>query len=425
MRKVWYNEQKEKIIDKYTNTIINQYPSLINELNDNTILLTYDKFLSEFNYLVTCFTKDWEEIRLRGKFINIQNENDIPISKWYYSLNLEKQTNIIISLFQDTNNYNEDIHNLFDISLTILKHDLEKNELKYIITYDFSLNTNIQIELNLPAGNYIIYPRTTGCFFNELLFNINNSNNNGNKVIYDLESKQFSKIFINTIKDIFKKYDIYLNNYLNYEEFNNFYKCIKNKSLSEKEYNINIVSKYQSYNKSITEKGFINFFKNKYLEENGKKEIKTWLKNLGYTENFFSLKEKSFIITFHSDNPIKVKLCESLCVDLPIKIEKIILKNNGEIIKKKDKVLVIRYKSKNHNFFTYGVINNDNITLRISLSFKENDNIIFNENKSFIDKIVKPGKYEFYVNLFYLNNDINSNDCNFDFDFNLNYFNIQ
>ena len=90
LRKIWYDEKKEKLIDNYTNKIINQFPTLIiNDLNDNTIILTYDKFLSEFISLAVCFVNSWNEIRLRGKFINIQNENEnnnIAISKYYYSI---------------------------------------------------------------------------------------------------------------------------------------------------------------------------------------------------------------------------------------------------------------------------------------------------------------------------------------------------
>ena len=59
LRKIWYDEKKEKLIDNYTNKIINQFPTLIiNDLNDNTIILTYDKFLSEFSSLAVCFVNN-------------------------------------------------------------------------------------------------------------------------------------------------------------------------------------------------------------------------------------------------------------------------------------------------------------------------------------------------------------------------------
>ena len=439
LRKVWYNEKREKNIDNYNNKIIKEFPTLINDLNDNSLMLTYEKFISEFNELVICFVKKWEEIRLRGKFINIKdNTISIPISKWYYSFNLTKQTNLIISIFLDSinnnfinnndddnnTNMNQKQNNLFDISLTLLKHDLEKNEINLIQTYDFTITSTIQIELNLPAGNYIIYPRTSGCFFPNNAFNINNNNKcekNEKSNIYNFETKSFSYRFINIIKEIFKKYDIYLNNCLDYEAFNMFYKNIKNNNdfLTEKQFNIDIISKYQSYNKCITEKGFIDFFKYNYLKQNGEKEIKIWLENLGYNEQLISTIEKSFVITFHSDNEIKIKILEASGTDLASKIEKNILKHKGEIIKNKNNTLknvsVFKYKAKNSNFISYGVLNNDVIPLRIILNFKENENIFFSGNSNYVEKVVQPGKFEFYLNLWYLNLNDNKNEPVFDF----------
>jgi hypothetical protein len=51
------------------------------------------------------------------------------MSKWYYSMNLSKPTNVIISLLQDINIC--DTNNLTDISLSFLKHDLQKIGMKY------------------------------------------------------------------------------------------------------------------------------------------------------------------------------------------------------------------------------------------------------------------------------------------------------
>ena len=136
----------------------------------------------------------------------------------------------------------------------------------------------------------------------------------------------------------------------------------------------------------------------------------------------FSLKERSFIINFHSDNEITVKACDALNTDLPIKIEKLLLKYNGEIIKKKKNVSVVRYQSKTSNFFSFGVLNEDNLPLRIILSFKESENLIFSGNRSHIEKIVQPRKYEFFLHLFYLNND---NNNEYDFDFNLEFYSVE
>ena len=226
LRKVWYDERKENNIENYLNNLVNEYPSMGNEINDSVLALTFTDFLKEFSSFAVCLTKNWEEVHLRGKFIklddNITNEENWQVmSKWYYTINLEKQTNLIISLFQDEDKFKENDarKNLLDISISVLKLEVNnitnKNEISHIQTYDLSMTPNLQLELNLPVGQYIILPRTSGCLFGRNVLN----NNCRTEEIYNLETKNFLQIFINTVKDIFKKFDILLNKCLNYIEF--------------------------------------------------------------------------------------------------------------------------------------------------------------------------------------------------------------
>ena len=62
LRKVWYDEKKETNIENYLNNLYNDYPSIMNEVNDSTIVLTFKEFLKEFSSLAVCFTKNWEEV---------------------------------------------------------------------------------------------------------------------------------------------------------------------------------------------------------------------------------------------------------------------------------------------------------------------------------------------------------------------------
>ena len=430
LRKVWYDEKKEANIENYLNNLINDYPSMINEINDSTLLLTFKEFLKEFCSLAVCFTKNWEEIHLRGKFIKIgDNNNNIldnnqVMSKWYYSISLEKQANIIISLFQDEDKFkeNESRKQLMDISVSILKLDLNKNEINHIQTYDFSLTSNLQLELNLPAGQYIIVPRTSGCLFGRtILNNINNNNENNNTKLYNIETKTFSNLFINTIKDIFKKFDILLNKYLSYKEFKQFLECVKtdNNTFNENDFK-EIINKYQSYNNCITENGFIEYWKDSYLCEGGDEEIKKWFKFLGYDEDLYPLKSRCFMLTFHSDIPINVSARDAISTDLNKKINKLIIKSFGEKIKNKKDISVFQYQSKISNIYSYGCLNEGNETYKVILNFKNENNIYsFGNNK--IEKIIQPNKYEFFTHLFPIS--IN-NDLNNDLDFNIDYYPI-
>ena len=429
LRKVWYDEKKEANIENYLNNLINEYPSIISEINDSTLLLTFKDFLKEFSSLAVCFTKNWEEVHLRGKYIKIGDniDNNQVMSKWYYSILLEKQTNLIISLFQDEDKFkeNDSRKQLIDISVSILKLDINKNEISHIQTYDFSLTSNLQIELNLPAGQYIIVPRTSGCLFGRnILNNISNNNidmniNNNKTILYNIETKTFSSVFTNTIKDIFKKFDILLNKYLSFKEFKQFLECVKTDAdnFNQNQFK-EITNKFQSYNNCLTEDGFIEFWKDSYLCEGGEEEVKHWFKFLGYDDDLYPLRSRCFMMTFHSDIPINVSARDAISTDLNKKIDKLVIKTFGEKIKNKKDISVFQYQSKISNICSYGCLNEGNEPFKVVLNFKS-DNNIYSYGKKTIEKVVQPNKYEFFTHLFPITT---NNESNNELDFNIDYF---
>ena len=434
LRRVWFDEKRENNIDNYINNLINEYPAMMNEFNDNVLVLTFKDFLKEFSSLAVCLTKNWEEVHVRGKFVKISDEitnseeNSQVMSKWYYSINLEKQTNLIISLFQDEDKFKENDarKNLLDISISVLKLELNnntnKNEIIHIQTYDFSMSPNLQLELNLPAGQYLIVPRTSGCLFGRTILNNikteNKKNENTNTEIYNIENKAFSSIFINTVKDIFKKFDILLNKSLGFREFRQFLECVKTdlSNFDENEFK-NICELFQSYNGCITENGFVEYWKKK-AEENIE-EIKNWLKALGYDDDLYPLKSRCFMLTFHSDIPISVSARDALSTDLNKKIDKLVIKSMGEKIKNKKDISVFQYQSKISNIYSYGCLNEGNEPLRVIINFKSENNI-FSAGKNKIEKIVQPNKYEFFTHIFPLPN----NEMNNELEFNIEYFSL-
>jgi hypothetical protein len=285
-----------------------------------------------------------------------------------------------------------------DISLTILKQDIQKNEISHLQTLDFSITSNIQTELNLPPGQYIILPRTSGCFFGRPF----DKPKVQNTPLFNYEDKVFSNVFIITIKDIFKKFDLLLNRKLGYIEFKGFYEAINKDSISEKEFEEKILNEYQSYEGGLTEKGFIDFFETNFKSEDGEQKIRNWLNLLGYDNELYPLKSRNFMITFHSDTPINVNVRDALNTDLNIKVDKIILKSLGEEIKKKKEISVIQYQSKFSNIISIGCVNNGNINFKVSLTFNDNGGLIFGGKKNKVEKIVLSGSYEFFLHFYLL-----------------------
>ena len=120
-----------------------------------------------------------------------------------------------------------------------------------------------------------------------------------------------------------------LNRELKYSEFRGFWECITNNPISKEEFDESILGKYTSSSEGITEKGFINFFVEN-LHNYGEKQIWGWLENLGYDQGLYPLRSRCFMLTFHSDNSLAVAVRDALNTDLNNKVNKLILKSQGE-----------------------------------------------------------------------------------------------
>lgn len=61
-----------------------------NFTNNDNFWMKFEDFQQYFKSINVCRTKNWEEVRLKGKFLRIQDKNnptqEIVLSKWYYTV---------------------------------------------------------------------------------------------------------------------------------------------------------------------------------------------------------------------------------------------------------------------------------------------------------------------------------------------------
>jgi len=134
-----------------------------------------------------CRVKNWEEVRIKGKFIRVQDIDDpnieVVLSKWYYSIDLHEPTHLFVGVHQEDERIAGVLSRrpYLDIGIAILKRTAEGVALCDL--KDFVTDRQCELELNLEPGSYIILPRTTGCLLKRPLeavkenFPLINSNN--------------------------------------------------------------------------------------------------------------------------------------------------------------------------------------------------------------------------------------------------------
>lgn len=89
--------------------------------DDGAFWMDWKDFLSHFRCVNICKVRNWDEVRIKGKFIRVQDLDDpnieIVLSKWYYSvrllsppladsmipsqIELQEKTKIIVSIHQE------------------------------------------------------------------------------------------------------------------------------------------------------------------------------------------------------------------------------------------------------------------------------------------------------------------------------------
>jgi len=130
--------------------------------------MDYNDVMQRFDSLVVCKAVEMDEIRIKGKFLRIQDIEDsaieIVMSKWYYTMSIERETNVIIGVHQDDerNIGNKQLRPYLDIGIAVLMKT-RAGDLEIVDIRDFVRSRECEIELKLEPGEYIILPRTTGC----------------------------------------------------------------------------------------------------------------------------------------------------------------------------------------------------------------------------------------------------------------------
>lgn len=70
--------------------------------NDGTFWMCFDDFIKNFRSLNVCRVRNWQENRIRGKFLRIKDLNDQTqeqvISKFYYALTVTEKSRMFIGL---------------------------------------------------------------------------------------------------------------------------------------------------------------------------------------------------------------------------------------------------------------------------------------------------------------------------------------
>ena len=382
---LWTNEIRREIIG-------NQH-----EDQETSVWLSFEEFQNNFEYLNVCKIQNWQELRIKGKYVRIQdidNPNvEIVMSKWYYAVEVQESTELIITLHQE----DERISGVYsrrpnlDIGIAILKRNESSVEL--LDLQDFVIERQCSLEIVLDPGSYIILPRSTGC----TLRRPSDAKPESIKLIDS--HNHLTPLMKSTVQDIFRKLDMLLNRELTYNEFKGFYECL-NRHLSEEEFKTEILPKYCSSLRGITERGLEDFFVDSILES-GEEIVWEWLENLGYDKDLYSIRSRCFMLTMHSDNEVTVNVKDAIQTDLDNKTNALIIERYGQESEVKRGVkalytfseyiyiyIYIYYIHRQVHVYSYGILNEHTKPIEAVIDCSASESMLFSTKTPIVKKVI-------------------------------------
>ena len=363
---------------------------------EKTFWISYEHALENFEKLHVCHLRNWEELRLKGKFVQTVHSDNPDIhhlcSRWYYQMKIVKKTKVILGLHQ------EDERNLgvketrpyLDIGIAILKYENEQYNLYKLI--DTQYEREILKEQWFEPGEYMIVPLSVGlCLKFE----------NKHKKIFNEYDVQ-DKIILSVIRDIFQKFDIICDRYLNFNEVKAFYKFFDQDLTKEKYQTLrdkySVEKAVDEVSEGISQKGFVVLFSDLLKTKNHKEQL-DFFEKLGYDKDLFSHTMRLFTLTLHTNNNVKVVSKDALEENMDFITYKLIIKNKGKIIteENEEKVKLYCYHNKKIDSYSYGIFNPTDKVIRTNLNFENSKNIICSYDNPEVSKIIDKNSFQFIL----------------------------
>ena len=129
--------------------------------------MSFRDFISNFKLLNVCKVGDYPEIRVKGEFIKDADQtvysNQVR-SRFQYEIEIEQKKTINFSIHQDDVRIQYTILRkpYVAIGMVILRKD-PSGKLELIYMKEFQSERQIELEIELDVGEYVVLPRTSGC----------------------------------------------------------------------------------------------------------------------------------------------------------------------------------------------------------------------------------------------------------------------
>lgn len=224
-----------------------------NFTEERLYLIMLREAVNIFSTAIICKTREYEEFRYRGKFVSITNTmNKTPtnfiISKWYYEVELSYGADLDLVLSQEgySEGFAAQYRRYLPCGVAVFSSDWTM-----IYSSDFKCSRDHQFSYFLPTGTFYIVPL---CGLPKFVEEEDTRDLNLYPYV-DPETGIADEKFLDTLGEIFKRYDLMNEKYLRFVQIKHIFEAL-NIDTTETDYNDTVLKKYDRTKLGITMDGF-------------------------------------------------------------------------------------------------------------------------------------------------------------------------
>jgi calpain-15 len=342
--------------------------------NDGTFWISYEDFTKQFSGINICRVDCYQEARIKGTFerTEIAGESWV-VSKSYFVVQSKRNTSITVGLHQeDARNYGVDERRPYlDLGLVVL--DMTDGGFKLCKAKEAVSERQVELDIDLePDKMYLIWPRTSGCC-------LARPEGARPEVFKWFENEELHPLFESTIIDLFRKANKSLGEDLTYIEFSSIMQKV-GETYSEEEF-ADLVHRLPSHEDGLTQEGLIEFFREK-CSAVGEETIKRWFHTWGYDRDLYSIQSRYYVMTFHSQQRLKIQMKSSAGLNMNERIHEMLLQKSGEKKGVTDNVQLYCLMERAANAFMYGAFNDNNYKVRVTFDCSQSEGLCFSSGKN-------------------------------------------
>jgi calpain-15 len=136
-----------------------------NAKDDGNFWMSFKDFTQHFKALNVCKIGDWEELRVKGEFTNqlLDNEHVVK-TKYYYEIQVQQKQKIFVGVHQEDERIQDMLKRMpyMTVGVAILQKNKDAT-LDLVHLKEFSVERQVEFDVELEPGEYIIVPRSSGC----------------------------------------------------------------------------------------------------------------------------------------------------------------------------------------------------------------------------------------------------------------------